>query len=219
LGTFNTANTAGRKDGFIGGAQFGYNWQASKFVVGIEADIQGLANSRRTTVVNGAIALGTLVPGAGQTVVSTATVSQSLDYLGTVRGRAGLLVTPALLAYATGGFAYGGAKASTSLTQSLVPNSIDVGVWNSVGNFSGVRYGWTAGAGAEWKFSSNWSAKAEYLYYDLGSVSYAGTPIATTIGGFAFSTNTIQSSTRYNGNIVRVGVNYSFNPAAVVAKY
>src|SRR5207302_633067 len=138
---------------------------------------------------------------------------------GTVRGRAGLLVTPSLLAYATGGFAYGGARASTSLTQSLVPNSIDVGVWNSVGNFSGVRYGWTAGAGAEWKFSSNWSAKAEYLYYDLGSVSYAGTPIATTIGGGAFSTNTIRSTTQYNGNIVRVGVNYSFNPSAVVARY
>jgi outer membrane immunogenic protein len=99
-----------------------------------------------------------------------------------------------------------------NLTQSLVPNSIDVGVWNSVGSLSEVRLGWTAGAGVEWKLSSNWSAKAEYLYYDLGSASYSGTPIATTIGGgTAFSTNAIGSTARFNGSVARVGLNYDFS--------
>jgi outer membrane immunogenic protein len=51
-----------------------------------------------------------------------------VDYLGTVRGRAGYLVMPPLLAYLTGGLAYGGA----------------------------------------------------YLYYDLGSVTYALPAIVQT---------------------------------------
>jgi outer membrane immunogenic protein len=205
LGTFNSGT---RQQGFIGGGQVGYNWQLNSIVAGIETDIQGIANSGQTRISNGTIALGF---GSGQSVVSTATVSQSLDYLGTLRGRAGVLITPAVLAYATGGLAYGGVRASTNLTQSLVPNSLDVGVWNSVGNLSEVRLGWTAGAGVEWKLWSNWSAKAEYLYYDLGSSSYNGTPIVTTNGGTPFSTNAIRSTARFNGNVVRVGLNYNFS--------
>ena len=39
----------------------------------------------------------------------------------------------------------------------------------------GVRTGWTAGAGVEYAITHNLTAKAEYLYTDLGSVS---TPLA-----------------------------------------
>jgi opacity protein-like surface antigen len=39
---------------------------------------------------------------------------------------------------------------------------------------SGTSIGWTAGAGMEWKFSRNWSAKAEYLYVDLGKHAATG---------------------------------------------
>ena len=35
------------------------------------------------------------------------TVDQHLEWFGTVRGRAGILATPKVLLYATGGFAYG----------------------------------------------------------------------------------------------------------------
>jgi hypothetical protein len=30
---------------------------------------------------------------------------------------------------------------------------------------------WTAGADMEWLFAPNWTVKAEYLHYDLGSVT------------------------------------------------
>ena len=33
--------------------------------------------------------------------------------------------------------------------------------------------GWTAGAGIEYGFTQNWSAKLEYLYMDLGSRTYS----------------------------------------------
>ena len=31
------------------------------------------------------------------------------------------------------------------------------------------RFGWTLGAGVEWAFADNWSAKVEYNHYDFGS--------------------------------------------------
>jgi outer membrane immunogenic protein len=34
-----------------------------------------------------------------------------------------------------------------------------------------TRVGWTAGAGVEWAFADNWTAKLEYLYVDLGHSS------------------------------------------------
>lgn len=59
---------------------------------------------------------------------------------GTVRGRAGYLVTPDLLVYGTGGLAY------------------------QISNTAG----WTAGGGIEYAINRNWSAKAEYLYVASG---------------------------------------------------
>jgi outer membrane immunogenic protein len=100
-------------DGFIGGGQIGYNWQFNNsFVVGIEADIQG-AGARGSAYGVGAGA-NPLVPPFG--TASTLSVTKNLDYLGTVRGRLGWLFTPTLLAYATGGLAYGGVKTTVGIT-------------------------------------------------------------------------------------------------------
>jgi len=105
--------------GLIGGVQVGYNWQAAQqWVASIEADFQGVAN--KTTATGG----GTLtapLPGfpTGNTVTTAITASRSLDYIGTVRGRLGWLWTPSLLVYGTGGLAYGGVSADTSIAGSF----------------------------------------------------------------------------------------------------
>ena len=96
------------------------------------------------------------------------------------------------------------------------------------GNFSDTRVGWTAGAGLEWMFWPNWSTKVEYLYYDLGNVTFTNGVLATSyltprLAGPTLSAAVAsQSRTRFDGHIVRVGVNYHFNwgaPAPVYAKY
>jgi len=63
-------------------------------------------------------------------------------------------------------------------------------------------------------FLPRWSVKVEYLYYDLGRVTYDGllaagfeTPVPPNP---AFFTNNVQTSTRFNGNIVRAGLNWHF---------
>src|SRR6516165_1091839 len=75
-------------DGVVGGGQIGYNWQSQQFVYGIEADISGADIGISDTFV---------APG----VVLNA--SASIDWLATIRGRAGYLIQPRLLLYATAG--------------------------------------------------------------------------------------------------------------------
>jgi outer membrane immunogenic protein len=84
----------------------------------------------------------------------------------------------------------------------------------STGSFSDTRLGWTVGGGLEWMISPNWSFKAEYLYYDLGSVTYALSPLVTTSnipGEGPTSVVNPQSTTRFNCQIARVGVNFHLN--------
>ncbi|WP_457796905.1 outer membrane protein [Methylocystis sp. S23] len=217
--------SGGNNSGFIGGGQIGYNYQFyNSFVVGLEADIQGIAGSNNTSTGAGVVSLGPWgFPAESYAAVSSA--RRNIDYLGTVRGRLGWLALPTLLIYGTGGLAYGGVNVNTAFT---AQESLGAAVYPTVfggANFSDTRVGWTAGGGVEWMFWPNWSAKVEYLYYDLGTV--------TTNGVVAQINNTLappqvwgaaatQTTTRFDGHIVRAGVNYHFNwgaPAPVVAKY
>jgi outer membrane immunogenic protein len=210
--------------GFIGGGQIGYNYQfANSFVVGIEADIQGVAGASHTSslaqsgVVPGSIGIGGVPVGASSVITS----SRDIHYLGTVRGRLGFTLTPTFLVYGTGGLAYGGVSSSTNVTETLgfpdTPTPFD-----TFGNLSNSRVGWTAGGGFEWLFAPNWSLKVEYLYYDLGRATYALAPLQQfgAFGAVLETVTAVQSSTRFNGNIVRAGLNYHFLfPAPVIAKY
>jgi len=204
---------------FIAGGQIGYNWQIGPaWVTGIEADIQGVGRNNSS----GTLALAGVVPGAAVTIPSTSTISSSsnLDYLGTLRGRVGFLVTPAMLAYATGGLAYGRVEASTTIVERLgLSDTPDP--FGTSGNISTTRVGWTAGGGVEWMLGQNWSAKLEYLYYDLGTVSFASPPIRQfgNFGTLLETTSAVQSSTRFNGSIFRAGLNYRFGYGPAAASY
>jgi outer membrane immunogenic protein len=184
--------------GFIGGGQVGYNMQLGKlWVVGLEADIQG-----KTGTSNGSVAAGQVVIGVP--VTSVQTVSASTDWLGTVRGRFGILLTPTWLVYFTGGLAYGSSNGNSTLNQSGTNGFVGAGA----GSFSNTRIGGTYGAGLEWMFARNWSAKAEYLFYDLGTTTFS---YAANSGFFAVPLyQTVSNSVHLEGNIGRVGVNYHF---------
>jgi outer membrane immunogenic protein len=216
-----TASVPAKIDGFIGGGQIGYNYQfANSFVVGLEADIQGIAASNGSHLV---FSQATVAGFEGNPIDQNLSASRRLDYLGTVRGRLGFTITPTLLVYGTGGLAYGQTKSSTSITQIVESAPALPNHYSSFGSFSNTRVGWTAGGGVEWLFAPNWSIKAEYLYYDLGSVTYGLSPLTNTFttGGVAWSSSPF-AKTRFTGNIVRAGLNYHFNlwgPAPIVAKY
>jgi outer membrane immunogenic protein len=183
----------GNKSGFIGGAEIGYNYQFNDWVAGIEADIQGIAGQ----AVNGSITSSTTTG-----LSSTLTGSMDTRWLGTLRGRLGFLPAPTLLVYGTGGLAYSEIQATTSLTQSDTNNTFTGG--GTGDDFAYLVTGWTAGGGVEWMFTQNWSAKLEYLHYDLGTTSFTWQATDNTSGGVYQNETT---SIRNQGNIVRVGLN------------
>jgi outer membrane immunogenic protein len=193
-------------DGVIGGAQIGYNWQMQNWVWGLEADIQGsdqkggrsfLCPTGVCTAPFGVIAV---FPGAAVPVA----LDQKLQWFGTVRGRVGILATPTVLLYATGGLAYGDVKTTET-----------IGAAAAVFSNTDLRVGYTVGAGVEGVIGGNWTAKLEYLWVDLGRTSGAFTTTAGAFGGGALTSN---YSSRITDNILRVGVNYKFG-GPVVANY
>jgi outer membrane immunogenic protein len=121
-----------------------------------------------------------------------------------VRGRAGILATPELLLYGTGGAAFANVK-TTDFAFFAFDGSTNTAAAST------TRTGWTAGAGAEWALGANWSVKLEYLYVDLGRVNYTSLNTLT-------ATATINHDHRITENIGRVGLNYRFG-GPVVAKY
>ncbi len=226
-----TSNINVPAEGFIGGGQIGYNYQwGNSIVIGLEADIQGSGIKKQASAGGGALQVP-FIPGfEGGSVASTTTINRSVDWLGTVRGRIGWLWTPTLLTYATGGLAYGGVSSYTNISTTFSPAPL-VGIGSvigallsspgSAGSYSDNRIGWTVGGGLEWMFMPNWSAKAEYLYYDLGSVTYGSSPLnVNLLNILTVGSSAVQTRAQYNGHIARVGLNYHFNwGAPVVASY
>ncbi len=200
-------------NGGIAGGQLGYNWQISNWVWGLEADLQW-SGERGSSAYRcaGTIAGGVCFPGltflpAGATGTNVA-LDQSLEWFGTVRGRAGLLATPQVLLYGTGGLAYGSIKTSAALS-GFNPNGTAVA---SFGSNTETRVGWTVGAGVEGMITRNWTAKLEYLYMDLGRHNAGTFTLAPA------STIAANVSSNFRDQILRVGFNYKFD-GPVVAKY
>ena len=100
----------------------------------------------------------------------------SNPWFGTVRARAGYALNN-ILFYGTVGFAYGALDGQLNALEE-----------------DKTLAGWTGGLGLEVGLNSLWSAKAEYLYMDLGDRAY-------TITG---------TSNGLSSNLLRFGINYHF---------
>ena len=132
--------------------------------------------------------------------VRTPTVKQNLTTLGTVRGRVGYSFLQNLLGFVSGGYAYGSGTLSTSIGNTGGCN----GNYCAFSTSTGVKSGWTVGAGAEYAMTDSWMLRGEYLHYDLGSFSHH-------VGDPVFSTISATAKASFEGDIFRVGVGYKFN--------
>jgi len=185
--------------GFVGGGQVGYNWQIDRTIGGLEADI-AYSSMKGDAVFS--------VPFNVGNPPMTTTQSNKVNWLGTLRPRLGWLWTPSTLVYATGGLAYGGVKASTNVNVDVAGSCPSANAFCSTGSVSKTRAGWTVGGGVETIITSNWTAKIDYLYFDLGNESY---PIVSNVTFGPGGTEVMRADARFNGHIVRVGLNYKFN--------
>jgi opacity protein-like surface antigen len=174
--------------GVMAGGGGGYNYQMGALVVGGQAEWDW-TNARGGESFN-CSTNGGFLTNCNTRVGSIFTATARLGY-----------AWDRLLIYGQGGLAVGDVKAN------IVSNSSFPG-GGTLASDSKTAVGWTIGAGFEFGLTQNISAKAEYLYFDLGSDTYnLGVPVAIA----------------RTGNIGRVGLNYRFTglgeAPAVVAKY
>ena len=207
-GPVNTATLSdrARMDGWVGGGQVGYNWKRDNWLFGIEGDLQATGEKGSSV-----FCLTAGCP-AGTT---TARADFHLRWFSTLRGRTGV-VWNNLLLYVTGGLAAG------QLNADYLFGTVGVAAPLAVASSGNIRFGYTVGGGAEYRFSERWSVKLEYLYMDLGGGSGAtlnsavtSVPLIFTVGDFRFigvSTTTSRAAfnTRFTDNILRAGLNYRF---------
>jgi len=177
--------------GVLGGGQIGYKWQwMPSWVLGVETDFQGAAQK------DSSCTLECFVEGID--------TRQKLNWFGTARGIIGW-ATANDLWYFTGGYAYGKAQRDGDI-------QVRQGVF-AAGSLSATKSGWTVGGGVETRlWNSNWSAKLEYLYMDLGHTSY---DLMTTTAGSGLPSGSplFKVDSAIRDHIFRVGVNYRFGPA------
>jgi len=111
------------------------------------------------------------------------------------------------LFFLTGGLAV--AHINSSLTYALAGAATPL----YLGSDSRTRTGYTVGGGFEYAFTNNLSAKLEYLYLDFGTYTF-DSAIIIALPAIAWATDV-----RAREHVVRVGLNYKFDWAPVVANY
>ena len=225
------ALTGGRQSGLLGGLHVGYDYQGgAAFVLGAEWDFMwtNKLNQSATGPLFSDATSGAIVP----VVNSSLSFTEQTKWLTSLRGRAGWLVTPDLLAYGTGGVAW--ARFEQSAFASCVvfdPNGCST--LGAISAFSQreTRFGLVVGAGLEYQIpTTRLRARLEYLFYgfDPHETAGAGPWIATPGGGPLPCINTptcaanftFGSSGNTNIQTLRVGISYAFGGyAAAPAVY
>ena len=171
-GAFGDSNSlVGDSGRFMGGVQGGADYQFNtNWVLGIEAQYSWAGSNN-----NGAVfPLGTVV-------------NSTSDSLGSVTGRLGYTWGPAML-YGKGGYAW---RDNGGLT-------VSSNVVNPAFTVSGHdTNGYTVGGGLEYLFSTNWSGKIEYQYYNFGNTTFTSGPADITGRSFNSDLHTVKAGLNY----------------------
>jgi outer membrane immunogenic protein len=179
---FNGLGTGNNGNGrFLGGLQVGGDYQFNpNVVVGVEGQYSWLGGS-----------VGAAFPGGFA-------YTNSQRGLGSITGRVGYTWGPGLL-YVKGGYAYSDNNENVTLG----------GVPVAFATSGDHRNGYTVGAGVEYMFAPNWSAKVEYQYYNFGNANFTAPAALVPTGTFTT-----------DDHVIKAGVNYRFNwGSPVVARY
>jgi outer membrane immunogenic protein len=168
------ALTQNDRSGILGGGQIGYNYQSGLLVFGVQGDIDGASIEGTTPCL---------------TVLSCKAKS---DWLATITGRFGGVISDRTLVYVKGGAAW--LHTAHTLT---VPSGFGAPVGST--NNDETSLGWLLGAGAEYAFAPNWSAFVEYNYSEFKKDN-----VAVNLAGIGIAN--LDYKTRLS--IAKIGVNY-----------
>ena len=198
--------------GLIGG-QIGYRAQFGRVVLGVEA--QGNWASMRGSNVS-PFATGYFPDGLGvasnRTHYETWTDQTHIDGVGVFTGQVGTTIFDTLF-YMKGGAVVTAQRADAFLNSG---DSFYQGVYtpsetDHLGHGNNTVWGAAVGGGAEYAFSSNWSAGIDYVHGFLGTRIY-DLPKADGSGTL------VTDRTRQSLDMLSLRVNYSFAPRVFVQK-
>jgi len=174
------------------GGTIGYNHQIDRFVIGVEGDFNfaNISDSKRD----------------GNYLVE----SSNIEHTASIRARLGVLLTPTVLAYATGGVAFQNLEYGESCPPDASaviagwcrpvsagghgPYNLKKSQWNT---------GYVVGGGLEWLFTERVSLKVEGLYSDFGANDYQ---LGAMADGKPLPLKKIETS----DTTLKVGINYHF---------
>ena len=169
-------------EGFVGGAHIGYNHQFGSFVVGIEADLEGAS-------------YGDDFVGVRFSDGSTLRTESDVALQGSLRTRLGVAFDRVLV-YATGGFTFANFETDYTFTDGIT----DVVTRRS---FDNSEWGWTLGAGVEYAFTNNLTARLEYRYTRFEGYRNDDSDDRAFFNGSSYAFDP-------DFHTVRVGVSYKF---------
>jgi outer membrane immunogenic protein len=180
-------------DGWRGGVLAGWNGSSGKLVYGVEADVTFGPNRA------GGSFAGAPIPGLAPDGITTS-ASRRIGTAGSLRARLGTTLGESALLYATGGVALADVRG----TADVVVNGAPGVAWT--GERSQTRWGWTIGAGAEFKLTSAIGLRAEYLYTDLGRQSVLAAGNSAVRGIAALNGVDYQAGLPTAGGAARIGI-------------
>jgi len=170
-----------KQNGVMAGAQVGYNYQISQFVVGFEADFDWTNAKTSQSGTLGAISFNT---------------SYKHDYISTFGARFGYAFDRALL--------YG--KAGGAWTRDVFDLTASDGS-AATGRFD--RWGWMVGAGLEYAIWDSVTIRAEYNYLDFGNRNETLSFNAADLGTATITAD--PNDTRLHTHVLKLGLNYLFH--------
>src|SRR6516165_9611557 len=186
-GGWGSKNETGTPYGFFNGILADAITPAPTTVDVSGANLTGSSSCASTSLLNGAL------PPANCKV--------KVEGVGTIAARLGVAFDRVLF-YGKGGGAWASDKYSlTSPNATLLPTF----------NGSETKWGWMVGAGVEYAFYDNWSAKIEYNYMNLRTSNLQFTDAT----GSFFLNSTLQQQL----HVVKAGINYRWGWAPVGVRY
>jgi outer membrane immunogenic protein len=193
----------GRQSGAVGGFLAGYNWQFNpNWLVGVEGDFNWTSLSTTGATSN---LTEFNAPTGNNNILQ---MSQSVDWLASVRGRVGYVWAQSLW-YVTGGGAWERARYSGQLSLGL--NSIFESTPDPI---SKTNSGWVAGGGVEYMATPHMLVRLEFLSYEFPgfTTTAACTPAGTPCPNRPPRTNlfSVYSWSSNNVQTLRAAVSYKF---------
>ena len=202
--------------GMLGGAQAGYNLQNGIWVFGIEgqfsfSNLKG--NHGRTQIIP------PQPPGLAQTEGIQQFATKIQDF-GTIAGRLGVVAGDRgnTLLFVKGGAAF--ANDRFTADYSATWGAFGLANESTSGSLahSGIRWGYTVGAGLEHMVDQNWSVKIEYNFLGLGkkNTTLVGTATADDYTCFQCVNHYVGTASRTIAidqqiHLLMLGVNYHFS--------